>query len=324
MAASLYREVRDAVGLLLASDVGDPLAHFGLTDLLESSDVAERNAAFAVAEAQGRAGATTDVISRIALGRLGLGESTAYGLALDAGSAKGTAVCGLLGPVGSTDVLVTQINGTVWRRQWQPAAAQPSPLDPDYLTVYELAPGQGRDSIPIEADLQARARLACAAEVLGVCEAMLETAVEYAKTRHQFGAPLASFQAVAHSLAWAATEIHQLRALLQVSLHGDALLAPDATLAAATKSLAGQVGRRVAQITLQVSGGIGFTWEYSHNALHRRVLTLDAVAGSAEALNAELGSELRERSGEDPDYPALISLATLADSVAAASVADRA
>lgn len=316
MPTALYREVRAAAGRLFVSDVLDPLAQFGLTDLLESGAVEERTGVFAIAEAQGRAGSTTDVVSRIALAGLGLGTSSAYGHHLAAGTETGPAICGLLGrtePNGGTGIVATDGDGAVWWLRSLPGASIPSSLAPDYLTVHQLHPGPSRRiAIPSGTDLQARARLACAAEALGACESMLGTAVEYAKARKQFGAALANFQAVAHSLAWAATEIHQLRALLDVSLLGDPLLAPDPTLAAATKSMAGRVGRQVAQITLQVSGGIGFTWEYSHNGLHRRLLALDAVGGSAEAINLELGLGLRARSGADSDYPALIPLPALA------------
>lgn len=310
---SLYEEVRDAVGRVIASGSEEPLRHFGLDDLLVSPQLIERNAAFAVAEAQGRAGATTPVVSRIALAGLALPDSTSYGLSLGESSGDSLTHCGLLARHGEQDVLVSA-GPHACLLDAQSCEFAPSPLDPGYLTVcaYDATRGS-RLEIAGAHLVESRGRLACAAEILGACEAMLADAIGYANTREQFGSPLSGFQAVAHALAWAATEVHQLRALLDVSLQTDAMRTPDRVLAAATKSMAGRVGRQVAQITLQVTGGMGFTWEYSHNRLHRRVLALDAVGGSAEALNFELGRWLREGAGGEGDYPAVISLPDVAE-----------
>jgi hypothetical protein len=324
MAATLYEEVREAVSRLFAAGAHDALQQFGLADLLTSSDQLERNAAFAVAEAQGRTGAATPVVGGIALAGLEVPESSAYGLPLGGASPGSGALCGLLGTKDPAEVLVADDAGDASWVQWRPSAVLPSPLDPDYLTVYEVGSDLPRRAANVETrDVEARARLACAAEILGACETMLEDAISYTSTRQQFGSPLSGFQAVAHSLAWAATEVHQLRALLAVSIGTDAVREPHRVLAAATKSMAGGVGRRVAQITMQVTGGMGFTWEYSHNRLHRRVLALDAVAGSAEALNREMGRWLREGTDIEQGYPALFSLQALAASGLEGTVAGR-
>jgi alkylation response protein AidB-like acyl-CoA dehydrogenase len=192
-------------------------------------------------------------------------------------------------------------------------ALMPSPLESGYLSVVELAGGFEKVALAAPGVI-ARARLACAAEMLGACETMLDDAVGYCGTREQFGSPIAGFQAVAHALAWAATEISQLRALLSVSLAGEAIGSPVPMLAMATKALAGQTARRVAQSTLQVTGGMGFTWEYPHNRFHRRTLVLDALAGSAEQLYLDLGARLRRGIEIDGSYPALIPLETFATS----------
>jgi hypothetical protein len=313
MSEALYAEVREAVGRLLSSSASDPLAAFGLADLLASGDVVERNAAFAFAEAQGRVGTTTGVISAIALAGVDAPESSAYAHPLSARSSSPPLLYGLLGSEDLTDVLVEDRGRPSWLNV-RALSVCPSPLDPDYLRVVKVDPRlHGGDETRGSGLTASRARLACAAETLGACETMLADAIRYASERRQFGARLVSFQAVAHLLAWGATEVHQLRALLDVSLDGDAIRSPNPMQAMATKSLAGRVSRRVAQITLQATGGMGFTWEYSHNALHRRVLTLDAVGGGAEALNLELGRRLRASVEIDSAYPALISLEALAE-----------
>ena len=293
----LYDEIREAISRRFAADTPDVLDDFGFTELLASADPVERGAALAAAQAQGRAGGVTDVVSRVALAGVQLPEAADFGLGLAGHPAPAARLTGLLG--GSHDaVVVAAGNGSALRFSRSQLTPVASPLDPAYLTVFSFEPDSGRVlDLPGLPGVIARARLACAAEILGACEAMLSEAVDYTSARRQFGAPLASFQAVAHSLAWAATEVHQLRALLGVCVAGDPLRAPDQTLAAAAKSLAGSVSRRVSQATLQVTGGMGFTWEYSHNARHRRILALDAVAGSSEALNLELGRRLRAPEG---------------------------
>lgn len=310
---ALYDEIRDAVGRLFDAYAQDPLGDFGFADLLASEDPVERNAVFAVAEAQGRAGAGTDVVSRIALAGVALPEAADLGLGLASRPGQTPTLAALLGSAHEAGVVVLAENGSVVKLSRQEVTEIVSSLDPAYLTVFSFEPGLGRDlDLPHPQDVTSRARLACAAEILGACEAMVSEAVAYANSRRQFGAPLASFQAVAHSLAWAATEVHQLRALLRVCLAGDGVRAPDHTLAAATKSMAGSVSRRVSQATLQVTGGMGFTWEYSHNARHRRVLALDAVAGSGDALNLELGHRLRTGDGLRIQDLAAISLPVIA------------
>jgi hypothetical protein len=136
------------------------------------------------------------------------------------------------------------------------------------------------------------ARLACALEMLGVCEHLMDMAVSYALDRKQFGAPIGSFPALQQILAAAEVEVvglrngcavvmgERVRILDQDPLH-DAML---------VKALAGRVSRRVTQATLQVLGAIGFTWEHDHHRYQRRALTLDALFGTYNELVAVLGA----------------------------------
>jgi hypothetical protein len=307
----LYEEVRDSVGRMFADGAPDPLGDFGLADLLASADPAERNAAYAVAEAQGRTGAVTAIVSRVALAGLDVPETAVYATSL--GQASSPSLMGLLGEGSADDMVLLDDRGAARGLKRAALTTIDSPLDPGYLTVFSHESGTGLEvDVSALEDVKARARIACSAEILGACETLLADAIRYTGARRQFGAPLASYQAVAHSLAWSATEIRQLRALVRVCLTGDAVRAPDHVLAAVTKSMAGGVGRRVAQTTLQVTGAMGFTWEYAHNASHRRVLALDAVAGSADSLNLELGRQLRKQGGAKVAELTAISLPTLA------------
>jgi alkylation response protein AidB-like acyl-CoA dehydrogenase len=101
------------------------------------------------------------------------------------------------------------------------------------------------------------ARLATAAQALGVGLALLERTVAYVKQRVQFGVPIGSFQAVKHRLADALTTLEFARPLL----FGAALTMAPADLAAA-KVAACEAAYTTARTALQLHGAIGYTAEY--------------------------------------------------------------
>ena len=148
------------------------------------------------------------------------------------------------------------------------------------------------DMAAVRATLLARVQLGASAELLGVCDRLLDDAIAYAKTRRQFGTAIGDFQAVQHMLAWAATEVHQLRCLLDIAVHRSQQDA-DPVMSRVLKAMAGRTVHSVAQTAIQVTGAISFTWEYSLNRLHHRGLTLDQVAGPSADLVAELGRSVR-------------------------------
>jgi len=143
-----------------------------------------------------------------------------------------------------------------------------TPLDPTrklYEVAFKGAPaeplmsGQGG---PI-AHAYAAIAVALAAENVGVAQRTMEMAVEYARERKQFDRPIGSFQAVAHRCAQMLLETEGARSLTYGAawaLDHD----PKTGLRAASmaKSYAGDAGYRVAASSLQVHGGIGFTWEH--------------------------------------------------------------
>jgi alkylation response protein AidB-like acyl-CoA dehydrogenase len=74
------------------------------------------------------------------------------------------------------------------------------------------------------------------------------------------------------------------------------------------KALAGRVLHAVAQAAVQVTGAMGFTWEYPLNRFHRRGLVLDQLAGASADLVLEIGRETRT----DGTVPDLFGLGDLA------------
>lgn len=101
------------------------------------------------------------------------------------------------------------------------------------------------------------ARLATAAQALGVGLALLDRTVAYVRQRTQFGVPIGSFQAVKHQLADAKIALEFARPLL----FGAALSMTESDVAAA-KVTACEAAYRTARTALQLHGAIGYTAEY--------------------------------------------------------------
>jgi alkylation response protein AidB-like acyl-CoA dehydrogenase len=115
------------------------------------------------------------------------------------------------------------------------------------------------------------AAVALAAEQAGGLAQAMELAVDYAKIRVQFGRLIGSYQAVKHTLVdsyvdWELTT-SVVRNAAWVADHSPAELPEAASLAAAVASPA---FFRVAARTIQVHGGIGFTWEHDAHLYYKR------------------------------------------------------
>ncbi|WP_433798504.1 acyl-CoA dehydrogenase family protein [Actinomycetospora sp. CA-084318] len=152
-------------------------------------------------------------------------------------------------------------------------------------------PGDAREVI---ARVLERGRAALAAEQTGGAAAALELSTSYAADRVQFGRPIATFQAVKHRCADMAVRVEAARS---ASWWAAAALAEDSAEAPAAVATAALVCSEayswVAAETVQVHGGIGFTWEHVAH-LHVRRAAADAVllgVGHGDALLAAAGVE---------------------------------
>jgi alkylation response protein AidB-like acyl-CoA dehydrogenase len=133
-----------------------------------------------------------------------------------------------------------------------------------------------------------RWHVAVLAEITGAAHRALELSIGYARTRQQFGRPIAQFQAVSHMLADMRTEVDASRALVArtISLLDEG--APDFVMAVARYAVP-QAARAVCELAIQVHGGTGFTWEYGLHLFYRRVLQLQAALGGADGAALALG-----------------------------------
>ncbi|MER5182444.1 acyl-CoA dehydrogenase family protein [Streptomyces sp. NPDC002896] len=141
-----------------------------------------------------------------------------------------------------------------------------------------------------------RAAVALAAEQVGVASRALDTAVEYAKVRHQFGRPIGSFQAVKHLLADVLLEVESARAAAHYALlaaEGDDPELP--AVASLAKAFCSDACLQATAENIQVHGGIGFTWEHPAHLYLKRAKTSQLLFGDP-AYHREL---LAQRIGMD-------------------------
>jgi alkylation response protein AidB-like acyl-CoA dehydrogenase len=126
-----------------------------------------------------------------------------------------------------------------------------------------------------------RAEVLLAAEQLGGASLALEMAVEYAKTRIQFGRPIGSFQAIKHKLAEMLMSVELARAsvdhALEIADRQPELLPVAVSHARAVVS---DAYVRVAADNIQVHGGIGFTWEHPAHLYLKRAKSSQLLLGS--------------------------------------------
>jgi alkylation response protein AidB-like acyl-CoA dehydrogenase len=125
-------------------------------------------------------------------------------------------------------------------------------------------------------------RVALAVEAVGVAGQCLDTTVAYLKTREQFGRPIGSFQALAHRAADLAVE---LSAATSTAYYAAWTVdgAPDELPVAAplAKAVCADAAYRVAAETIQMHGGIGFTWEHDAHLYFKRATANRTLLGDS-------------------------------------------
>ena len=128
-------------------------------------------------------------------------------------------------------------------------------------------------------DLAATLGAVEAAAVAGWC---CTTAAQYARTRHQFGRPIGSFQAVKHLCAGMLCRAERAAALAwDAARAADEARGEHPLAAAAAAAVALDAAVDNAKDCIQVLGGIGFTWEHDAHLYLRRALALRQLLGGS-------------------------------------------
>ena len=126
------------------------------------------------------------------------------------------------------------------------------------------------------------AAVALANELVGCAAHLLESAVDYAKERVQFGRAIGSFQAVKHRCADLLLEVELAKSAAYRAADAAAEGDPDLpALASLAKALAADAAMRAAQDCIQIHGGIGFTWEHDAHLWYKRAKSAEAFLGDS-------------------------------------------
>lgn len=111
-------------------------------------------------------------------------------------------------------------------------------------------------------------------------QAALEMGIEHARTRVQFGKAIGAYQAVSHQLAEAFLEVETARSLAYWAAWAVGEDRPEApAAAAAAKARAAEAAVGACERAIQVSGGLGFTWEHPLHRWYKRALGISATFG---------------------------------------------
>ena len=141
--------------------------------------------------------------------------------------------------------------------------------------------------------MEARAAAYLAAEQVGGTQACLDMSVAYAKARHQFGRPIGSFQAIKHMCADMLVATESARS---AAYHAAWALDEDpaeAELAVPlAKSYCSEAYFRAAADTIQIHGGIGFTWEHDAHLYLKRAKATQLLLGDPAHHRRLLASRL--------------------------------
>ena len=143
-----------------------------------------------------------------------------------------------------------------------------------------------------------RAYTALAAELTGIAQRAMEMAVDYAKERKQFGRPIGSYQAVSHRCAQMLLETEGARSA-RTTRRGRPTTSPRPPPLAASmaKAYASDAGTRVTGASLQVHGGIGFTWEHDLHLCLKRASADAVMFGDARWHREQVAQMVIDRPG---------------------------
>jgi alkylation response protein AidB-like acyl-CoA dehydrogenase len=176
-------------------------------------------------------------------------------------------------------VLLDGLSGMVVEAAAAEVAEQPT-ID----STRRFSQVQASDGEPLPGDAMPaldRIEVALAAELVGVAQRAMEMAVEYAKEREQFGRPIGTNQAVSHRCAQMLLEVESGRSTtLYAAWTADHEPESLPLAASMAKAYASDAGSRVTTSSLQVHGGIGFTWEHDLHFFLKRAKTDGYLFGS--------------------------------------------
>ncbi|QHS23594.1 acyl-CoA dehydrogenase [Virgibacillus sp. MSP4-1] len=137
-----------------------------------------------------------------------------------------------------------------------------------------------------------RGRIGIAAQALGIAEAAVKYATDYAKERHQFGKPIARHQGVSFKLADMATQAEAARQLTYYAASLQSKGAPCGKEASMAKMYASKTARQAAIEAVQILGGYGYTKDYPAERLFRDAKVTEIYEGTNEIQHKVISKHL--------------------------------
>ncbi|CAM2772260.1 acyl-CoA dehydrogenase [Mycobacterium intermedium] len=180
----------------------------------------------------------------------------------------------------------------------QVSARREAVFDP-VLHVADLTFAQVRvpDTARVAVDAERARHVALtgmALTMVGACQRILDLVLEHVRSRHQFGVPIGSFQAVQHKAADMHVAVQRARALAYFAALTIAADDPRRRLAAAmAKASAGECQSLVFRHGLQLHGAMGFTWENDLQFALKRAKAGELMLGGAAEHRALIAEEYR-------------------------------
>jgi len=134
-------------------------------------------------------------------------------------------------------------------------------------------------------------RVGAGTVALGIAQGAFDEALAYAKSRHQFGRPIAEFQGIQWMLADMSTQLEAARHLLRsAALSGNGF--PDMACAAQAKIFAAETANKVTNDALQIHGSSGYGRELPMERHVRDARMFTIAGGTAQVLRTQVAASL--------------------------------
>lgn len=125
-----------------------------------------------------------------------------------------------------------------------------------------------------------QAAIALANEMVGGAQVLLDSAVNYAKMRVQFGRTIGSFQAIKHKCADMLLDVELAKSAAYYAAQAAAADDPEwPALACVAKAAASEMYLHIAVECIQIHGGIGFTWDHDTHLWFKRAKSSEVLLG---------------------------------------------
>ncbi|HWB66602.1 MAG TPA: acyl-CoA dehydrogenase family protein, partial [Mycobacteriales bacterium] len=191
---------------------------------------------------------------------------------------------------GPADLLVVANESRLWLLDATATGVEVRPAATlDRTRSYATVRLEGATARPVGDPAAAAAavdllRVGLAVEAVGLARRCLELTVEHLKTRVQFGKPIGSFQALQHRCADLAVSLEAATSTAYYAAWAAADSPAELPVVAPlAKSVCTDAAYAVAAETIQLHGGVGFTWEHDAHLYFKRATVLRSLLGDSHA-----------------------------------------